>query len=255
MTLREHILTKKPCTKCGETKPTTEFSKNARTRDGLRPWCKACVNIYSAAYRAANPEKVKACIAKSRAANPEKEKERAAKWYAANRAKRAAQVRAYRQANPEKVEEWRRAYRQANPERMVAYRRAYKQANSNKVKAYQAAYYAANHDKCKAAQATWNAANTEAMRIHRQNRRAREREAGGKLSKGLAKRLFTLQHGKCACGCKQPLGTDYHLDHRMPLALGGTNTDDNMQLLTATCNLKKGAKHPVEFMQSNGFLL
>lgn len=41
----------------------------------------------------------------------------------------------------------------------------------------------------------------------------------------------------------------------VPLALGGTNTDGNMQLLRSTCNQKKHAKHPVDFMQQRGFLL
>jgi hypothetical protein len=41
----------------------------------------------------------------------------------------------------------------------------------------------------------------------------------------------------------------------MPLAKGGTNTDNNMQLLKATCNQQKHAKDPVEFMQSRGFLI
>lgn len=36
---------------------------------------------------------------------------------------------------------------------------------------------------------------------------------------------------------------------------GGTNTDDNIQLLNAKCNVSKGAKHPIEFMQKQGFLL
>lgn len=45
------------------------------------------------------------------------------------------------------------------------------------------------------------------------------------------------------------------MDHIMPLALGGTNTDDNIQLLCPTCNRSKHAKHPVDFMQQRGFLL
>ena len=64
-----------------------------------------------------------------------------------------------------------------------------------------------------------------------------------------------LRRKLCACGCGQPLGEKYELDHRMPIALGGENTDDNMQLLTRTCNRQKHAKHPVEFMKSRGFLL
>lgn len=74
------------------------------------------------------------------------------------------------------------------------------------------------------------------------------------MSSGLAIRLYKLQRGKCAC-CGLPLGDDYHLDHIMPLALGGTNTDDNIQLLRAKCNMQKSAKHPVDFMQQRGFLL
>jgi 5-methylcytosine-specific restriction endonuclease McrA len=45
------------------------------------------------------------------------------------------------------------------------------------------------------------------------------------------------------------------MDHIIPLALGGTNTDDNIQLLRAKCNKQKGAKHPIDFMQQRGFLL
>lgn len=101
----------------------------------------------------------------------------------------------------------------------------------------------------------WRADHPEAVRTIRQNRRARKLAAGGTLSTDIAERLLKLQRGKCACGCDQPLGDDYHLDHRMPLALGGTNTDDNMQLLRKRCNLQKHAKHPVDFMQSRGFLL
>jgi 5-methylcytosine-specific restriction endonuclease McrA len=93
-----------------------------------------------------------------------------------------------------------------------------------------------------------------ADRIYRQNRRTRKLGNGGKLSKGLADKLFKLQKGRCAC-CRELLGLDYHLDHKMPLALDGKNIDDNIQLLCPFCNLSKGSKHPIDFMQSKGFLL
>jgi len=41
----------------------------------------------------------------------------------------------------------------------------------------------------------------------------------------------------------------------MPLALGGKNEDWNIQLLRAECNSRKGAKHPIVYMQEKGFLL
>lgn len=132
---------------------------------------------------------------------------------------------------------------------------AWSKANPERKKAKNAKWYADNPERMKELKANWQADNPEARRVSRQNRRARKRDGGGKLSNGLPDRLIKLQRGKCACGCKQPLGDDYHLDHIMPIALGGTNTDDNMQLLRATCNLQKSAKHPVDFMQQKGFLL
>lgn len=162
---------------------------------------------------------------------------------------------AWRVANPERASAAVAAWHAAHPESNRAASARYRARNPEKRKAIKAKWEASNPEKMKAARANWRASNPEALRIHSQNRRARSRASAGRLSKGLADRLFTLQRGKCACGCKQPLGDDYHLDHRMPLALGGTNTDDNMQLLTATCNMQKNAKHPVDFMQQRGFLI
>lgn len=131
---------------------------------------------------------------------------------------------------------------------------AWLSANAEKKKASRAAWQAAHLDIAREHTAAWAKANPEALRIKEQNRRALKSASGGVLSKGLAEKLFKLQRGKCPC-CAKPLGDDYHLDHKTPLALGGTNTDDNMQLLTATCNLQKGSKPLDAFMQSRGFLL
>ena len=114
--------------------------------------------------------------------------------------------------------------------------------------------YAANPAKALAASSKWRRNNPEISRAIWHNRRARKLDSGGRLSAGLTERLFKLQRGKCAC-CGGQLGDNYHRDHHMPLALGGPNTDDNIQLLCAPCNLQKGAKHPVDFMQQKGFLL
>lgn len=183
----------KACTKCGTSKPKTDFCRDSRRSDGLKSWCKDCDNAANAA------------------------------WYAANREKRRAVINAWNEANRDRV------------------------------RATTAKWEAENPDRARERQAKWRAENREANRIIVQNRRSREN--GGNLSKGLAEKLLKLQRGKCACGCNQALGDDYHLDHIMPLALGGSNTDDNIQLLRATCNMKKNAKHPVEFMQQQGFLL
>lgn len=43
------------------------------------------------------------------------------------------------------------------------------------------------------------------------------------------------------CGADMTV-TGFHVDHRVPLAKGGSNTADNIQCLCPTCNLRKGAK-------------
>lgn len=223
----------KTCTKCGETKPLSEFyARRAR--------CKSCIKIESSAYAKANREKRTATNREWQSKNRDKVRASCNKWNAAHKDVTNGSSRRWRAANPDKVRAGKAKYNAENADRIAASR---------------AKYYAANIDKSKAAYAKWIAANPEARRIINQNRRARKRENGGKLSKGLADKLFTLQRGKCACGCKQALGNDYHLDHIMPLSLGGTNTDNNIQLLRSKCNLQKNSKHPVDFMRQRGYLI
>ncbi len=214
----------KTCTKCKLVKPCTEFHKDKQRSDGLRPSCKLCKLADQSEYRKLHPEKGRAYAIGWAAANADRKKAAKAAWRAANREKVNAEAAAYRLKYPEKIKaaDFARYHRDPKTE-----------------KARIAAYKAANPDK---------------GRQHVQNRRAKVRGNGGKLSKDLTSKLFALQKGKCPC-CAQPLGDDFHLDHKMPLALGGSNTDDNMQLLRAVCNATKRAKHPVDYMQSKGFLL
>lgn len=123
-----------------------------------------------------------------------------------------------------------------------------------KRKAANAASRIANAEKIKLIKLAWRAENKDKSRIINQNRRAKSLANGGVLSRNIAEKLFKLQRGKCAC-CGEPLGSNYHMDHIMPIALGGSNTDDNIQLLRQRCNNQKHALHPVDFMQSRGFLL
>lgn len=165
----------------------------------------------------------------------------------------AANATAYA-VDPEQKKAKSAAWFMANKEKAPATSAAWRTANCMRKRATNAALYAADPERKKARMAAWVKANPEKVRVIQHNRRARKRAVGGKLSSSLPVRLFALQHGKRAC-CGQPLGDNFHLDHIMPLALGGTNTDDNIQLLRQRCNNQKHTKHPVGFMQSRGFLL
>jgi len=85
-------------------------------------------------------------------------------------------------------------------------------------------------------------------------RRAKRKNQAGIVSTNIIEKLKELQQNKCPC-CKKPLGDNYHLDHIVPLALGGKHDDSNLQLLIANCNQQKYNKHPIDFMQERGFLL
>lgn len=66
--------------------------------------------------------------------------------------------------------------------------------------------------------------------------------------------LMHKQRGRCAvCGLR--LNKKYVVDHILPLKLGGTNKESNVQLLCFGCNSSKWHRHPVDFMRSRGFLL
>lgn len=49
----------KKCSKCGDSKAKSEFSKKAASKDALRTQCKACVNAYSTLYALDPANKVK----------------------------------------------------------------------------------------------------------------------------------------------------------------------------------------------------
>lgn len=151
----------------------------------------------------------------------------------------ALKSKAWREANGEANKQLCKAWYEKNKEKASANNKAWRAANAEKVKATKKKHQLANLDRC---------------RTYNQNRRALIKSSCGKLSPKLAVRLLKLQRGKCAC-CKADLGSDYHLDHIMPLALGGSNTDHNIQILCPPCNQSKQARHPVDFMQSRGMLL
>lgn len=127
----------KTCSKCGKTKPKDEFASRAASLDGLRSQCKACRRagariVYGAArhekraakaaWRVANPEKIKAIYATYYYANREKEKDRrAARTATTCTAEESAKRAAWRANNLDKDAATRVAWQKANADRTCAY--------------------------------------------------------------------------------------------------------------------------------------
>lgn len=202
-------------------KPCRKCGAQVRYANGV---CKPCAKISQRKWAAANPDKIREASLKWQTKNPETYKQSQLKSYARNADKWRAVAKKYYAENTEKALEASRKWRTANP------------------------------DKMRAAVANYQAANPEVMKAHSHNRRARIKASGGVLSNDIILRLMKIQKGKCAC-CGKSLKAGYHLDHIMPLALGGMNVDSNMQLLTPNCNQRKSAKHPLDWAREIGRLI
>lgn len=163
--------------------------------------------------------------------------------------------RQYRAENKDRLIAGTKAWQEANPEKYMQYQRSYQSANRHRAIERKKQWRAKNSDWEKAYGRKWRQANLPRLVINAQRRRARIKGVGGDLSHDIHVRLMKIQKGKCAVCHTDLKKSGHHLDHHMPLALGGSNTDSNMQLLCPPCNLSKGPKHPVDFMRARGFLL
>lgn len=188
------------------------------------------------------------------------------------KAKSKEKQKRYAQLHPERVKETKANYHAANKEEIAAKKKAYRLANPEKIKALSAASRARNKEKRNASSREWNANNSEAVKenmglwrsenkdktqVHDQNKRARKLNnvGSGKLSSGLAKTLYAKQNGCCVYCKVRFVSKEYHLDHIMPLALGGAHADENIQLLCANCNLSKHDTHPDVYMRRKGIFI
>lgn len=257
----------KTCTKCKQEKPLSEFHKDAKL--GHKRECKTCRKAMAAEHYAKNAELLKERQREAYRENPERFKAATDKWRAANKDKVDTTNALYRENNQGKiraaVNKWRaennerarEAYREwcrKNPEKAKSKAARARAKNPDRARRSCAEWRAANPEKHRASVAAYQAENPESRRVNEANRRARKKAAGGKHTVADIKRLFRLQRGKCAC-CHVSIADGYHVDHIQPLALGGSNDKTNLQLLCPTCNTKKSAKHPIDFMQSRGLLL
>lgn len=243
--------------------------------------CRDAVNAYNAEYRknhptaykeyyATNREKVIARVKKTQHDHPEtrkKYRERNAlfiKEYRIKNIDRAREVRkAWEKANPDKVKVNRNKYRLSHLEKMATNQKRWRANNIEKSREFHRNWHRNNPEK----RAIYNEANKERMREKAKKYRSENREKfrqgdhirrARKLS--VSSERYTTQdilntYGlDChLCGkpidLKAPRGTRYegwenglHLDHDIPISLGGADTISNVKPAHGKCNLAKRRK-------------
>lgn len=230
----------KICSCCGAERLRAEFFKCKACRDGLRGECKKCVAEKQKAYNAANAEQISAQKKSKYWMEPEKRRD-IARDYAKENAERAR----------ERAKEWYWRCREA----ALASNLLYRQKNAEKIKERRSAQRKERVDVLREQARNSYIRNKERMRPQRKAAKAMRRSALGRVTKKDVEDLLNLQKWRCAA-CKADVKkVGYHLDHIFPLAKGGTNERNNLQILCPACNLSKSAKHPIDFMQSIGMLL
>jgi len=135
------------------------------------------------------------------------------------------------------------------------YRKHYVAEHRDEIRARASERYFENRVKISAEFKLWyrNPINAQKAKVRARNAKIRRLGAIGFYTAEDVECLYNKQGGNCAA-CKGPLRRRFHVDHVMPLILGGSNWPSNLQLLCPRCNRKKWAKHPDDWAKEIGRL-
>ena len=90
----------KHCPKCAEMKELSDFTRDAKRKDGLRSWCRQCTKIGNAGWRSKNLATWASYTAKWKAADPEHALALERDRYHADPKKSIAKTRRWQEENP-----------------------------------------------------------------------------------------------------------------------------------------------------------
>jgi len=199
------ILTHKLCTRCGESKPVSEFYK--RERGYLRSHCKACTSIRSHQYFVDHIEEFDKRSRQWVAENKDAARSIYKKYYDTHKDISRAKARERYKANPFKCSKWHREHEKEHKELIRQ----------------------------------WDATHREEKREHYRKYRARKMDAPGN---GVTKEEWEsiLLEYENQCIGPGPHRGELAMDHVVPLSKGGADDISNVQPLCRTCNSRKGTK-------------
>lgn len=232
------------CKYCKQEKCRSLFNKENKSK------CKSCIRKY-----------VQEKGQRKKYPLTEKQRERKNELQAGYREKYKDKYKEYsrksRESNSEKIREYDRLYKKQNKEQLADYRKKYYAENRVSLIERSRKYRIENPD-YKLSTREWYRNNLVKAAAYSSNRRARERLAEGSHTGDEVLFILKTKKNKCA-NCKINLihnGPEkYHVDHIMPISLGGSNSKENLQCLCPKCNLRKSAKDPLDWAKENGRLI
>ena len=186
---------------------------------------------------------------KWRAENPQKSAAIIARQYQSRRTELLSAKKARYDANPEKYKAYSRKYYQYNKEKCLASTAAWQDANRDKVRQAQRRWREHNKEKQQAATARWAYEHPDKVRQRTNRRRARKTGAIGFYSVDQLRARAEVYGFMCAYCRSAPAQC---MDHVIPLARGGTNWPSNHRPACNACNSSKGAKLPSEWLPTKG---
>ena len=227
----------KRCSKCGEEKPLSEFSRSKNYKDGLQYWCKGCVKEYQQEYRQ-TPE--------YKAFQQEYQREYRQEY------RQTPEHKAFRQ---EYQREYQREYRQT-PE--------YKEAERKRRQTPE--YKEAERKRRQTPE--FKEAERKRMQTpeYKEVERKRRQTPDGKATKRRGNHKRRALKANCTtesidetkiwdecdnqciyCGSTERL----ELDHVIALSNGGPNCESNLVIACKSCNSSKGNRPLIKWLTSN----
>lgn len=227
----------KRCPTCGREFPVTAeyFTRSKQTKSGFYPTCKECKAADGRKRYAENPEHRQRILDRTseyQKNNPDKRRAKSRRFYRTHHDAELERMREYHRANPDVTRRSNEKHRAEYAERERQRRRDnpeyYKQRNRE--------YYQSH----------------KAEALHRWRvRHIRKREASGAHTLADLREIRagqTDKRGRLRCWyCGEPIEGTPHLDHKQPLARGGSNGPENLCYACGPCNKSKSTKTPAEY--------
>lgn len=236
--------------------PIEQFYGSKIHADGLFPWCKDCKREYDRGLRAEKQEHYKEYRRKYREEHYEQERNAQKKYYRKNAPKILEQKSRDRKANPTLYRQRDREYYWRNREKFSLKFKTYYTKNREQMLARSAKYRQQHRERYQQLSIQWQKRNKHKKALNERRRRASKQSAVGDHSMLDIEKQIQSQsdhNGILRCWwCEKPIEGEYHVDHRVPLAKGGSDNASNLVIAHPKCNMSKGPKMPWEY---NGRLL